>query len=105
MLTDRVIMLTISGAPKEKKGSRPCIPGRKSRRQSIKYDKRKYKQCNRIEIIFGRHTLGQMSDSLLLRYLPHCKCHLLAMNPEPKRLEMSLNCYHSVACGTQKIAQ
>lgn len=80
----------------EEKGSRPCIPGRKSRGQPVKYDKRKYKQCNRIEIIFGRHTLGQMSDSLLLRYLSCCKRHLLAMNPEPKRLEILGNYYHWV---------
>jgi transposase len=35
-------------------GIKPCIPGRKSRGKSIKYDKRRYKRCNRIEIMFGR---------------------------------------------------
>ena len=32
----------------------PCIPGRKSRIMPIKYDKRRYKSRNRIEIMFGR---------------------------------------------------
>ena len=36
------------------KGITPCIPGRKSRNTTIKYDKRRYKRRNRIEIMFGR---------------------------------------------------
>jgi transposase len=32
----------------------PCILGRKSRKKAIKYDKRRYKRRNRIEIMFGR---------------------------------------------------
>ncbi len=32
----------------------PCIPGRKSRKKNIKYDKRRYKRRNRIERMFGR---------------------------------------------------
>ncbi|WP_239175945.1 IS5 family transposase, partial [Citrobacter youngae] len=36
------------------KGITPCIPGRKSRKKTIKYDKRRYKRRNRIEIMFGR---------------------------------------------------
>ena len=36
------------------KGIRPCIPGRKSRDKAIRYDKRRYKRRNRIEIMFGR---------------------------------------------------
>ncbi len=36
------------------KGTRPCIPGRKSRKTTIKYDKRRYKRRNRIERMFGR---------------------------------------------------
>ena len=36
------------------KGIKPCIPGRKSRAKPIKYDKRRYKRRNRIEIMFGR---------------------------------------------------
>jgi transposase len=35
-------------------GIPPCIPGRKSRDKIIKYDKRRYKRRNRIEIMFGR---------------------------------------------------
>jgi len=36
------------------KGITPCIPGRRSRDKPIKYDKRRYKRRNRIEIMFGR---------------------------------------------------
>ncbi|WP_461343855.1 IS5 family transposase [Brevundimonas sp. GN22] len=36
------------------KGITPCIPGRKSRTEPIRYDKRRYKRRNRIEILFGR---------------------------------------------------
>jgi len=31
-----------------------CIPCRKSRKKAVKYDKRRYKKRNRIEIMFGR---------------------------------------------------
>lgn len=36
------------------KGIKVCIPGRKSRKKAVKYDKRRYKRRNRIEIKFGR---------------------------------------------------
>lgn len=36
------------------KGIIACIPGRKSRKKAVKYDKRRYKRRNRIEIMFGR---------------------------------------------------
>ena len=36
------------------KGIRACIPGRKQRKTPVKYDKRRYKRRNRIEIMFGR---------------------------------------------------
>ncbi len=36
------------------KGIRACIPGRKSRGKAVRYDKRRYKRRNRIEIMFGR---------------------------------------------------
>ncbi len=36
------------------KGIRPCIPGRTSRSKTVRYDKRRYKRRNRIEIMFGR---------------------------------------------------
>ena len=37
----------------EEKGITPCIWGRKSRTKPVKYDKRRYKSRNRIEIMFG----------------------------------------------------
>ncbi|MFC6688424.1 IS5 family transposase [Jhaorihella thermophila] len=36
------------------KGIGPCIPGRKQRKTTVRYDKRRYKRRNRIEIMFGR---------------------------------------------------
>jgi transposase len=36
------------------KGIRPCIPGRKSRGKAVRYDKRRHRRRNRIEIMFGR---------------------------------------------------
>ena len=36
------------------KGTRPCIAGRKSRKVTIKDDKRRYKRHNRIERMFGK---------------------------------------------------
>jgi len=36
------------------KGTKPCIPGRKSRKETVKYDKRRNKRRNRIERMFGR---------------------------------------------------
>lgn len=38
----------------QEKGITPCIPGRKSRSKTVKYDKRRYRRRNRIEIMFGR---------------------------------------------------
>ena len=38
----------------QKKGIKPCIPGRKSRTKPVKYDRRRYKRRNRIEIMSGR---------------------------------------------------
>ncbi|HCW59395.1 IS5 family transposase [Sphingobium lactosutens] len=38
----------------EEKGIKPCIPGRKSRNEPIKYDKRRCRRRNRIEIMFSR---------------------------------------------------
>ena len=35
-------------------GIRACIPGRKKRKTPVKYDKRRYKRRNCIEIMFGR---------------------------------------------------
>lgn len=36
------------------KGIRACIPGRKQRKTTVRYDKRRYRRRNRIEIMFGR---------------------------------------------------
>lgn len=36
------------------RGMKVCIPGRKSRKKSVKYDRRRYRRRNRIEIMFGR---------------------------------------------------
>lgn len=36
------------------KGISPCILGRKSRGKATRYDTRRYKRRNRIEIMFGR---------------------------------------------------
>ena len=36
------------------KGIRACIPGRKQRTKTVRYDKRRDKRRNRIEIMFGR---------------------------------------------------
>ena len=36
------------------KGIRPCIPGGKSRGKTVRYDKRRYRRRNRIEIMFDR---------------------------------------------------
>lgn len=36
------------------KGTKPGIPGRSSRKKTVKYDKRRYKRRNRIERMFGR---------------------------------------------------
>ena len=36
------------------KGTKPSIPSRKSRKTTVKYDKRRYKRRNRIERMFGR---------------------------------------------------
>lgn len=36
------------------KGIRACFPGRKQRKKTVKYDKRRYKRRNRSEIMFGK---------------------------------------------------
>ena len=38
----------------EAKGIQPCIPGRRSRNEPVRYDKRRYRRRSRIEIMFGR---------------------------------------------------
>jgi transposase len=36
------------------KGTKPCIPGRKLRKKTVRYDKRRYKRRSLIERMFGR---------------------------------------------------
>jgi hypothetical protein len=38
----------------EDKGIRACIPGRKQRKKAVRYDQRRHKRRDRIEIMFGR---------------------------------------------------
>ena len=38
----------------EAKGIQTCIPGRRSRNEPVRYDKRRYRRLSRIEIMFGR---------------------------------------------------
>jgi transposase len=38
----------------EAKGIQACIPGRRSRNEPVRYDKRRYRRRSRIEIMFGR---------------------------------------------------
>ncbi|AQS47266.1 IS5 family transposase [Thioclava nitratireducens] len=40
-------------APKDK-GIRACIPGQRQRKTPVKYDKRRSRRRNRVEIMFGR---------------------------------------------------
>tara|TARA_B110000208_G_C11621057_1_gene377238 strand:+ start:491 stop:865 length:375 start_codon:yes stop_codon:yes gene_type:complete len=47
------------------KGTKPCIPGRKSRKKTVKYDKRRYKRRNRIERMFGRLKIGGVSQPVM----------------------------------------
>jgi len=54
----------------QEKGIKPCIPGRKSRNEPIKYDKRR----NRIKIMFGRlkdwRRVATRYDKLATNFLP-----------------------------------
>ena len=51
------------------RGTRPCIPGRKSRSKPIRYDKHRYRRRNKIERMFGR-----LKDwrRVATRYDPSC---------------------------------
>ncbi len=86
------------------KGMRSCIPGRKQRKKTVGYDRRRYKRRNRVEIMFGRLTdqssgkqppngflillipgnpIRQMSAGLPLRYRPCGKGLVLDMCSDP----------------------
>ncbi len=43
------------------KGIQPCVPGRRSRNEPVRYDKRRYRRRSRIEIMFGRLGTGDAS--------------------------------------------
>ncbi len=38
----------------ETKGLQPCIPGRRSRNEPVRYDKRRYRRRSHTEMMFGR---------------------------------------------------
>ena len=75
------------------KGIRACIPGRKQRKMPVKYDKRRYKRRNRIEIMFGRlkdwkargDTLRPLPQGLPVGHRTRGNRHILVMNPDPNR--------------------
>ncbi|NIJ09433.1 transposase [Sphingomonas vulcanisoli] len=46
----------------QEKDIKSCIPGRKSRLETIRYDERRYRRRNRIEIMFGRLKDGGEED-------------------------------------------
>ena len=54
LLGDRAMTSAGSGTPCRPRASRPAFPGRKNRTEASRYDKRRYKRRNRIEIMFGR---------------------------------------------------
>ena len=54
LLGDRGYDADCFGEALQDKGIRPCIPGRRQRKATVRYDKRRYKRRNRIEIMFGR---------------------------------------------------
>ncbi len=47
-------MTALLCASLQDKGIRGCTPSRNKRKTPVKYDKRRYKRRNRIEIMFGR---------------------------------------------------
>ncbi|WP_461433528.1 IS5 family transposase [Hoeflea alexandrii] len=54
LLGDRGYDADWFGEELKDKGIRACILGRKQRKKAVKYDMRRYKRRNRIEIMFGR---------------------------------------------------
>lgn len=47
-----------------KKGIKPCIPGRKSRAKPIKYDRRRYKRRNFLDILNGAGGVADICHAL-----------------------------------------
>lgn len=54
MLADRGRDATLLLNAFKNKNIKACTPGRKSRKEAVKYDKRRYKPRNHIQIMFGR---------------------------------------------------
>ncbi|MFN4101253.1 MAG: transposase, partial [Pararhodobacter sp.] len=54
LLADRGYDADWLGKALQDRGIKAGIPGRNSRKKTVKYDKRRYKRRNRIEIMFGR---------------------------------------------------
>jgi transposase len=76
------------------KGITPCIPGRKSRNEPVRCDKRRYKRRNRIEIMFGRlkdwRRVATRYDRCPTVFLSAIAATVIfwlrAMSPEPRHL-------------------
>ena len=73
------------------KGITLCIPGRRPRTEPIRYDKRRYKRRNRIEIMFGRlkdwrrvATRYDRCPTVFLSAIALAATAVLAMSPEPR---------------------
>jgi transposase len=69
----------------------PCIHGSKLRDKPVKYDKRRYRMRNRIEIMFGRlkdwrriATHYERSREVFLSHRYRCELDLLVKRPEPR---------------------
>ena len=54
LLGDRGYDADTSRDALQAKGIQSCIPGRRSRNEPVRYDKRRYRRRSRIEIMFGR---------------------------------------------------
>ena len=70
---------------------RACVPGQKQRKTTVRYDKRRYKRRNHIEIMFGRlkdwrrvaTRYDRVPEGTLICYRPRGYRHLLVMNTDP----------------------
>jgi transposase len=54
LLADRGYDADLFRGALKNKGIKACIPGRRTRKKVVKYDKLRYKRRKRIEIMFGR---------------------------------------------------
>ena len=73
------------------KGIEPCIPGRRSRNEPVRYDKRRYRRRSHIEIMVGRlkdwyrnaTRYDRCPTAIFCRRHPRCHHHLLALVTRP----------------------